>query len=104
MKRFNPNLIGFLQALGVVVYVALISGVLDILGKSFVQPAAFFTSVAILSLLVFSAAVTGSIVFAYPAYLGLNKRIKEALSVLGFTLLYLLGIIAVIMVLIVALV
>jgi uncharacterized membrane protein YbhN (UPF0104 family) len=103
MKKLNPSLIGLLQALGVILYCALISGVLQIMGKTFVQPAIFFSSVVILTLLVFSAAVTGSIVFGYPAYLVLNKKIKEALSVLAFTLLYCLGIVILILILIVAL-
>lgn len=103
MKKLNPSLIGFLQALGVVVYVILITGILQLLGNTFIQPAAFFTSVAILSLLVFSVAVVGSIVFAYPAYLALNKKIKEGLSVLGFTLLYCLAMIIIIVILIISL-
>ena len=102
-KKLNPSLIGLLQALGVIIYCILISGLLQFVGGTTIQPPVFFTSVVILALLVFSAAVTGSIVFGYPAYLVLNKKIKQALSVLAFTLLYCLGIVIVIIILIVAL-
>lgn len=57
-----------------------------------------------LTLLVFSAAVSGSIVFGYPAYLTLVKnKIKEALTILAFTLLYTLGIILITAILILTL-
>jgi len=42
-----------------------------------------------LTLLVFSAAITGTLVFGYPVYLVLVKnKIKEALTILAFTLLF----------------
>lgn len=104
MRKLSPNLIGLLQALGVIVYVALISGLFELLGRTFVIRSVFLGSLLMLALLVFSAAVTGSIVFGYSAYLGLNKRVKEALSVVGFTLLYLIGMIIIIVILIVTLV
>jgi len=103
MKKINPSTIGLLQALGVVIYCALVVGILNFFGKIFFNPPGFFGSVFILVLLVFSAAVSGSIVFGYPAYLALNKKIKEALSVLAFSALYSLGIILIIAVLITAL-
>ncbi len=52
--------------------------------------------ILMLFLLVFSAAVTGLLVFGYPVYLVLNKKIKEALKVLGYTFLYCLGIILIV--------
>lgn len=72
-------------------------------GQIFFAPPRFLGSLLILVLLVFSAAVTGSIVFGYPAYLALNKRIKEALSILAFTLLYCLIIILAIVIIIASL-
>jgi hypothetical protein len=46
--------------------------------------------------LVFSAAVTGSIVFGYPAYLFFKeKKVKEPLLILAFTSLYCLIILAI---------
>ena len=92
MKKFNPSTIGLLQALGVVVYCGLIAGMLNLFGKTITAPVGFFGSVLMLVLLVFSAAVTGSIVFGYPAYLFLkNKQVKEALLILVYTLLYCLA-------------
>ena len=101
MKKLNTSLIGLFQALGVVIYCALIVGIFNFFGKNFAGPAGFFGSILILVLLVVSAAVTGSIVFGYPAYLFLkHKRTKEALLILAHTLLYCLGIVIIALVLI----
>ena len=103
MKKLNPSIIGLLQALGVVIYAILISGFFQLMAKISVQPSVFITSALMLAILIFSAAVCGLIVFGYSAYLALNQRIKEALVVLGFTLLYCFGFIIIIIVLITAL-
>ena len=95
MNKSNPSLIGFLQALGVVAYCALIGGFFQLGNRFFPKQSVFLMSVLVLILLVFSAAITGMIVFGYPAYLALNKRIKEALFVFFYTLLYFLGIIGI---------
>jgi len=89
MKKIKLSLIGLLQALGIVAYCALISGLFWFLGKFMPQPSSQFMVMAfILVLLVFSAAVTGAIVFAYPAILALDKKFKQALMVFAYTLLY----------------
>lgn len=99
MSKPNLSLIGFLQALGIIAYCFLITGLFQFFGKFFVAaPMGFLGSVLMLALLVFSAAVTGSIVFGYPAYLVFKKRIKEALTVFGYTLLYCLGMLIIIIV------
>lgn len=103
MKKLSPSLTGLLQALGVLVYATLASGFFQLMGKIAVQPSIFVTSIMMLAFLVFSVAVCGLIVFGYPAYLALNQKIKEGLSIIGFTLLYSLGMIIIIVVLIVAL-
>ena len=99
----SKSLIGFLQALGIILYAALVSGIFEILETTIVKAPRFYGPVVILALLIFSAAVSGSIVFAYPAYLALNKKVKEGLSVLAYTLLYALGMIVIIIVLMAAL-
>ena len=100
MKKIHSSLIGLFQALGVVVYCSLVTGMLWALEKVSMSPPKFFGAVVILILLVFSAAITGSIVFGYPAYLFLKtKKIKQALSILAFTLLYCLGFIIIAVVL-----
>jgi len=104
MKKLNLSTIGLLQALGLTVYCALVVGVMHWFGQVFFAPPGFWGSLLILVLLVFSAAVSGSIVFGYSAYLFLKyKKTKEPLSILAFTLLYCLAIIIIIVILIVAL-
>ena len=102
MKKLSSHLIGLLQALGVVIYCILIIGLFQLFAKIMPQPPKFFGPVLSLIVLVFSAAVTGSLIFGRAAYLALNRRIKEGLSVLGFTLLYCFGIIIIITILIIA--
>ena len=92
MKKFKLSTIGLLQALGVVSYCFLISGFFQMMEKFDIQPPVFAVAGFMLLLLVFSVTVVGLVVFGYAAYLALNQKIKQALSVIGFTLLYLLGI------------
>jgi hypothetical protein len=95
MKKTNLSLIAFLQALGAVVYCVLIAGLMWFLDQNFEAPIGFLGISLWLSLLVFSAGVTGSIVFGYPAYLALKQQVKQAVSLAIYTLLYLLAIIAI---------
>ena len=97
MKK-DPYLIGLYQALGVVAYTFLIGNLVFFLEKTAVTPPDYLGFTLILALFVFSAAITGSIIFGYSGYLAFNKKTKEALSVLGFTLLYGLGLIGIIIV------
>ena len=98
MKRTKLSIIGLLQALGVAGYCFLISGFFQLMEKSASKPPVFMTAAFMLMLLVFSVAVIGLTVFGYPAYLALNQKLKEALSIVAFTLLYLLGIGAIILI------
>lgn len=92
----KPSLIGLLQAIGVITYCVLIALLFNFLGKTNQQPG-FLGMAAMLVLLVFSAAVTGSIVFGYPVYLFFKeKKIKEPLLVLAFTSIFCLAIVAII--------
>jgi hypothetical protein len=104
MKKLNLSTIGLLQASGLTIYCSLIVGILSWFEKGFFAPPGFLGLLLMLVLLVFSAAVTGSIVFGYSAYLFLkHKKTKEPLSILAFTLLYCLAIIMIIAILIAAL-
>ena len=85
MKK-HPVLVGLLQALGVAGYVALISAVLYGLESIDAAPPVYLSMVTILLLLVSSMAVTGALIFAYPAVLAMHKKVKIALQVLGSTL------------------
>ena len=97
--RVNPSLVGLLQALAVAIYCALIGSFIFYAGESGVQPG-FVGIFFMLVLLVFSAAVTGSLVLGLPAYLAVNKKIKEALFILGYTLFFSFVIILITMVVI----
>ncbi len=99
MSKTKLSLIGLLQALGVVGYCFLIGGFIWFASEYFATPPGFLGVALWLSLLVFSAAVSGSIVFGYPAYLALNQNIKDALNLIVYTLLYILGLIGIIIIL-----
>ena len=90
----SPALISLKQALGVAVYCGLIASFFMMMEKLSPPPDGSFKMIALMLLiLVFSAAITGALVFAYPAYLVVNKEVKKGLSILGYTFLYLLLII-----------
>lgn len=89
----NKPLIGLIQALGVAIYCGLIAGFFQLAKSNPVEPEGILIAGFMLVLLVFSVAVVGSIIFGYPAYLVVNKRVREALAVLGFTLAFCLIII-----------
>jgi len=84
MKKSKLFLIGFLQALAVISYCGLIGWLLYFMTQTFIEPG-FWGIALMLSLLVVSAAITGSLVFVYPAYLALNQKLKEAILILIFT-------------------
>ncbi len=98
MDKTRQSLIGLLQALGVTAYCFLISGFFWAMEKIAITPPNFLIAALMLTILVFSAAVTGAIVFGYPAYLALNGKIKDGISIFAYTLLYCLGIIAIIII------
>ena len=103
LEKEKPSTVGLCQALGVTVYCGLIAILFNYLSKAIPTGFGFFGFFFMLVLLVFSVAVTGSIVFGYPAYLALVKnKIKEALTILAFTLLYTLGIIFITAILIIS--
>ena len=101
--KTNPSLISFLQALAMVIYCTLVGGFFWLANKFFVVSQGFLVSVLMLVFLVFSVAVSGAIVFGYPAYLALNQKVREALSLLIYTLLYTLGFVMVIVIIVTAL-
>ena len=104
MTTSRLSFIGFLQAVGLVVYCLLIAVFFQYAEKFIPRPTGFFVTAFMLFLFVFSAAVTGSLVFGYPAYLALNQHMKEALTVFGFTLLYCLAIIGAVVVILIVVV
>ena len=101
-EKEKPYTIGLLQALGVIAYCGLIALFFSFMAKNVPEPPGFFGFFLLLVLFVFSAAVTGSLVFGYPAYLALVKnKVKDALTILAFTLGFSLAIIIIAVILIV---
>jgi len=75
----------FLNALATVVYIILVvSLIFSLQGSS--EPDTILAPIAMLMLLVCSAAITGFLVFGKPAMLYLDGKKKEAISLLGYTL------------------
>ncbi len=96
-KKHNLSKVGLMQALGVVIYCGSVAGLMWFMGNSNIEPQGYLGSVLMLVLLVFSAAVCGSIIFGYPAYLVINKQVKGAIKVLLFTFLYCLVLVDIIL-------
>jgi len=83
-------LIGLAQAAGVLAYVAAISWIITNGEYLFGKMPTVWGPILMLLLLVFSAAVTGSLVFAKPVILYLQDRKVEGLGLLFLTLSFLL--------------
>jgi hypothetical protein len=98
-KKLSHSTAGLFQALGVIIYTSSIAGFFQVIEKISSGPE-ILTVAFMLSLLVFSAAVTGALVFGYPILLAINKRAIDALKVLVYTLLYFLGFLSIILVLV----
>ena len=92
-KKLSSVYLGLVQALAVTLYVTLVSSFINYMGHSNFGSNDFLTAVMMLSLLVFSAALTGLLIFGLPIYLIIDKKVKQALSILGYTFLWLLLII-----------
>lgn len=91
-KAKVPNVLaGLYQALGVIIYCGLISGLFYFASTSKIQPQVFLMTSAMLLLLVFSVAVMGLVIFGYPIYLVFEKKSKTAIKVLFWNLLFLVG-------------
>jgi|APSaa5957512535_1039671.scaffolds.fasta_scaffold380430_1 hypothetical protein len=96
-KKLPMPLVALLQALSVVVYCSLVALFIMWTGELMDGPGSIWQIILSLCLLVVSAAVTGFLVFAYPIYLFLDKKIKKALQLLGYTFLFLILIIILIL-------
>ncbi|HBK34782.1 hypothetical protein A2239_02070 [Candidatus Uhrbacteria bacterium RIFOXYA2_FULL_40_9] len=94
MKCKNLPCLGLLQAFSVSFYIGLISVFFTYVAPN-LPSHPFVIGMIMLTLLVFSAAVTGSLVFGYPVYLILNKQTKEGVSIFAYTLLFLVVILAI---------
>ena len=89
----NTTKYGFLHAIGTAAYISLVVSVIFYGPKYFNIPEkTILVPIMMLMLFVFSAAVTGSLVFARPIIWYTEGRKKEAFSLLAQTLAYLLAI------------
>ncbi|MCB9802975.1 hypothetical protein H6761_03075 [Candidatus Nomurabacteria bacterium] len=88
-KHLPLPLVAFGQAFFTSVYVLLVGTFMQTVEKWNIGPNVLGI-VVILSLLVLSASVCGSLIFGYPIYLLFNKEVKSALILLGYTFLFLL--------------
>lgn len=96
-KNLSESKIGLLQALGAAVYCFLIANVFKLMENVMSKSPDLIGVSFILFLLVFSVAVVGSLIFGYAIYLLFQKETKNALNVLGYTLLYGLAIIIIVL-------
>jgi len=78
---------GFLGGTCQALYIFLVVLGLNVLGKNFNnQPPDLLGSMLILMIFVFSAGVSGILVFGYPTYLAFQKKFVEALMTAIFSL------------------
>ena len=100
MKKTKKSLcfVGFLQAVSIFLYCSLI-GVILWKGEVFFGPVPNFTAPLLaLSLLVTSVIVCALLAFGYPVYLFWDKKeSKKALELVGYTALWLILIITVLL-------
>ncbi len=82
-----------IQALAITLYISLVSSFMNYMSQTNLGQSDFLAAVLMLSLLVFSAAITALLIFGLPTYLIINKQVKQALSILGYSFLWLLLII-----------
>jgi hypothetical protein len=73
-----PDKAGFVQALGIVSYVTLFTGIITSVGKFMPGPDPWWAPLVVLTLLCFSVLTCGLIVFYKPYMLFIDKQAKEA--------------------------
>lgn len=79
--------VGFLQALGIVIYIGFIAFLLNTISPIFSRGNIddIFGMVAFLTIFSVSALICGLITLVYPAYLFLNKNILKGIKVIAWT-------------------
>ena len=99
LKKLSTNNVGLFQAVAVLIYCSKIAILFKLMEKFFPEPKSpeIYRITLMLFLLVFSAAISGLLIFGYPAYLMLHKDTKRALQILAYTFLYSLLILIIVM-------
>jgi len=90
MRKIIKN--GLLNALGTAVYIMLVSSLMFHMESLKLGGNSVLVPITMLILFVFSAALTGMLVFGQPIVWYLNGKKKEAMKLLGWTLGFLLTI------------
>ena len=88
-KKINDSEVlkfGFLGGIAQATYVFLVIVFMTVVDKAAPPQPNIATGFLVLLLLVFSVAVSGVLVFGYPAYLAFQKRFNEALMTAAITL------------------
>jgi hypothetical protein len=91
MKKAEIIRHAFIDALLTALYVILIASFIYIAGQNSLgenENLSILIPIAMLMLLVFSVALVGWLIFGKPVMWYLDKKKKEALSLLGYTLLF----------------
>lgn len=89
--KISPALVGLYQAAGVILYTILIATLFASVGNFEAELPQFVVMPIMLSLLVLSAGLTGTLVFGLPVYFTFAKNnVKRAINILAYTFLYLL--------------
>jgi len=90
-QKINDSVVlkfGFLGGVAEAAYVLLVASLLTMLDQLMPKsPEGIIAPLLILLLFVFSAAVSGILVFGYPVYLAFQKRFAEALMTVVTTLI-----------------
>lgn len=85
MKKTKLKKEGALQAVGVFIYVLLVSLFMNSANNIFGAEDKFLTPVAVLLLFIFSALVTGGLVLGRPIMFYLDNRKREGIMLLFYT-------------------
>lgn len=95
---------GFLDALGTIIYIALVATVMSNANRWFGGPdIPILTPIAVLSLLVLSAAIVGALVLGRPVMRYLDGQKSEAVKLFLYTIAWLFGFTAVIFIILASL-
>ncbi len=87
--KLSPITIGLLQTVGLIAYIACVATFMQHIGSQSDPFPKIVGTVLFLTLFVFSALVSGSIMLGYPLTLISKGKIKEALHIIGASILWL---------------
>jgi len=89
--KLSLPFIGFLQTSGLTVYVSSVVYLMQTLGGGNVGPSnPMFSGISILLLFVMSAMISASIMLGYPAWLYRGGKTKQAFTIVGWSIGWLL--------------